>query len=248
MLSFTQSDPGTKLDYCTILYAGSITAALNLENSSFPITSTVVKYSKNSGISLENSSPTIRHCVINENLGNGIHIVSGHPDLGTVNDPGGNDFIDNFGWEVYNNTPDTIYAQQNYWEEEDSAEIDNNHIFDDDENSSKGMVIFTPFISPPTDIEDETAAQIPTQYFLYQNYPNPFNPTTTIKYSISQRGLVIIKIYNAIGEEVATLINKEQPVGNYEVEFDATTLPSGIYFYRLKAGSFVETKKMVLMK
>jgi photosystem II stability/assembly factor-like uncharacterized protein len=83
---------------------------------------------------------------------------------------------------------------------------------------------------------------------LSQNYPNPFNPTTTIKYSIPTESFVRIKIYNLIGEEVATLVNEEKTIGNYEVEFNATSLPSGIYFYQLKAGKFVETKKMVLMK
>jgi len=83
---------------------------------------------------------------------------------------------------------------------------------------------------------------------LIQNYPNPFNPATTIKYSIPELSFVILKVYDVLGNEIAILVNEEKPIGNYEVEFDATTLPSGIYFYRLQAGSFVETKKMVLMK
>jgi len=99
-----------------------------------------------------------------------------------------------------------------------------------------------------TDVEENNESEIISEFLLEQNYPNPFNSTTTIKYSIPQQGLVTIKIYNAIGEEIVTLINKEQPVGNYDVEFNVTSLPSGIYFYRLKAGSFVETKKMVLLR
>ena len=88
----------------------------------------------------------------------------------------------------------------------------------------------------------------PADYVLKQNYPYPFNPTTTIKYSIPQQGLVTIKIYNTLGEEVATIINNEKPAGSYEVEFDATSLPSGIYFYKLQTANFTQTKKMILLK
>ena len=94
------------------------------------------------------------------------------------------------------------------------------------------------------------------EYILEQNYPNPFNPSTTISYGIKERSFVELKIYDILGREVLILINKEQMAGRYKVEFDAANLPSrqgsaltsGIYFYRLKAGSFVETKKMLLMK
>ncbi len=99
-----------------------------------------------------------------------------------------------------------------------------------------------------TNVEDQGKLFIPEEYKLEQNYPNPFNPTTTIKYSIPKTSFVSLKIYNLIGEEVATLVNEENSIGNYEIEFNATSLPSGIYFYRLQAGSFVETKKMVLLK
>jgi hypothetical protein len=94
----------------------------------------------------------------------------------------------------------------------------------------------------------ESDESLPEEFALEQNYPNPFNPSTTIKYSIPKEGYVTIKIYNTIGEEVAILVNEVKQVGNYESQFNATSLPSGIYFYKLQAGSFVETKKMVLMK
>jgi hypothetical protein len=92
---------------------------------------------------------------------------------------------------------------------------------------------------------------------LLQNYPNPFNPNTTISFTIPQShlpggdgrgGLVTLKVYDILVNEVATLVNEENPAGSYEVDFSAMGLPSGIYFYRLQAGSFVETKKMVLLK
>ncbi len=90
--------------------------------------------------------------------------------------------------------------------------------------------------------------RFPINYSLSQNYPNPFNPTTTINYQIPGINFVTIKVYDVLGNEVVILINEEKDVGNYEVEFDGKDLPSGVYFYTLKAGSFVETKKMVLMK
>jgi len=88
----------------------------------------------------------------------------------------------------------------------------------------------------------------PTEFALHQNYPNPFNPVTTIRYSLPVKAQVELIIYNALGESVTQLVNEEKEAGRYEVKFDAAALPSGIYFYKLKAGSFIEIKKMVLMK
>jgi hypothetical protein len=91
---------------------------------------------------------------------------------------------------------------------------------------------------------------------LYQNYPNPFNPSTSIQYAVSSRQFVSLKVYDVIGNQVATLVNEEKPAGEYEVEFSAIggpessikDLASGIYFYQLRAGDFVQTRKMILMK
>lgn len=105
-----------------------------------------------------------------------------------------------------------------------------------------------PVSSLLTDFNESKTAELPSDFYLAQNYPNPFNPTTTIQYSIPQRSKVILKVYDILGNEVATLINEEKPAGVYTVNFDATQLASGIYFYRLKAGSFVETKKMILLR
>jgi hypothetical protein len=85
-------------------------------------------------------------------------------------------------------------------------------------------------------------------FLLSQNFPNPFNPTTKIKYELPERSFVTIKIYDVLGNEKATLVNDEKPVGVYEIEFDAANLPSGVYFYQLRAGQFIETKKMILIK
>jgi len=99
-----------------------------------------------------------------------------------------------------------------------------------------------------TFIEEEEIDEIPTSYSLTNNYPNPFNPNTKIKYSVPQTSNVVIKVFDILGNEIETLVNEQKPIGNYEINFNATNLPSGIYFYQLQAGSFIETKKMVLMK
>jgi len=88
----------------------------------------------------------------------------------------------------------------------------------------------------------------PVEFSLEQNFPNPFNPSTSIQYAISSKQFVSLKIYDLLGNEITTLVNEEKPIGNYEVEFNATGLPSGIYFYKLQAGDFIQTKKMILMK
>ena len=88
----------------------------------------------------------------------------------------------------------------------------------------------------------------PTEFSLSQNYPNPFNPVTIIKYQLPSNNFVAIKIYDVLGNEVETLVNEEKSAGTYEVQFDASELTSGIYFCKLTSASFVETKKMVLLK
>ncbi|NJD21382.1 MAG: T9SS type A sorting domain-containing protein [Melioribacter sp.] len=90
--------------------------------------------------------------------------------------------------------------------------------------------------------------QIPESYSLYQNYPNPFNPTTIINYSVPKTSFVIIKVYDVLGREVAVLVNDIKLIGNYSVQFNASKLVSGIYFYRMQAGNFFDTKKLILMK
>lgn len=95
---------------------------------------------------------------------------------------------------------------------------------------------------------DESFTVQPLDYELAQNYPNPFNPSTIIKYQIPAAGHVSIKVYNLLGKEVATLVNENKPAGNYEVEFSSEELTSGVYIYKLQSGSFVEAKKMMLLK
>ena len=85
-------------------------------------------------------------------------------------------------------------------------------------------------------------------YSLSNNYPNPFNPSTKISYSINELSFVTLIVYDVLGNEIETIVNEEKPAGSYEIEFNADALTSGIYFYKLTAGSFAETKKMILLK
>jgi glucuronoarabinoxylan endo-1,4-beta-xylanase len=83
---------------------------------------------------------------------------------------------------------------------------------------------------------------------LEQNYPNPFNPSTTIQYDVPSRTHVVLMIYNILGQSVAELVNAEQNAGHYETRFDASALASGVYLYRLQAGSNVQTRKLIVVK
>jgi hypothetical protein len=112
---------------------------------------------------------------------------------------------------------------------------------------------YTPFTYPhpfrqndPTFVEEDEL--IVKDFVLYQNYPNPFNPSTSLSFVIGQSSFVSLKVYDMLGNEIAALVNEEKPVGSYEVEFNANLLPSGIYFYQIKCGSFTQAKKMLLLK
>jgi len=116
-----------------------------------------------------------------------------------------------------------------------------------------GYSLFKTTTPTITDVSEINFA--PTSFSLEQNYPNPFNPSTTIKYTIPNVTLsgvegsrVRLKVYDVLGNEIVTLVNEEKPIGTYELNWNAANLPSGVYFYRLQAGSFVETKKMILLK
>ena len=104
---------------------------------------------------------------------------------------------------------------------------------------------FNPYI---TGVEAKSLLREPRSYFLEQNYPNPFNPNTVIGYRLSKNSHVSLKVYDFTGNEVAVLVNEEKAPGEYRTKFNAQGLSSGIYFYRLNAGSYMETKKMMLLK
>jgi hypothetical protein len=90
--------------------------------------------------------------------------------------------------------------------------------------------------------------QPPQEYTLSQNFPNPFNPSTTIEYQITRSGMTTLKVYNVLGQEVASLVDGVVTAGNHQVTFDASRLSSGIYFYTLRSGNFTATKKLTLLK
>ncbi|MBZ0200795.1 MAG: T9SS type A sorting domain-containing protein [Ignavibacteriaceae bacterium] len=104
-----------------------------------------------------------------------------------------------------------------------------------------------------TDVKELAATEIPSNFSLYQNYTNPFNSTTTIKYSIpsiinQQSSIINLKVYDVLGNEIATLVNEDKSPGSYEVTFNAKYLSSGIYFYKITTGGFSSTKKMILLR
>ncbi len=88
----------------------------------------------------------------------------------------------------------------------------------------------------------------PSVFSLSQNYPNPFNPNTTINYQLPVNSFVTLKVYDVLGNEVATLVNEEKIAGEYEIKFNASEMGSGVYFYKLQAGSFIGMKKMIFLK
>jgi len=165
------------------------------------------------------------------------------------------------GWLIGNNSLYKTIDGGNTWEFlsiiptnhslKEMAVIDRKHIWIAGTNG----IIFKYTDPNPVNIDIDGSPELPSHFKLLNNYPNPFNPITTINYQIPSLSFVTIKVYDVLGNDVATLVNEEKLIGSYEVEFNATELPSGIYFYRLQAvpngrqaGSFVETKKMVLLR
>lgn len=168
------------------------------------------------------------------------------------------------GWATWNVTPG-LYAEYNCFgpgsdfsnrltsisrqlSAEEAAEYTIQNVFSKSSSPNFGYD-WMPDFSIFTSINEEKSNEIaPDTYELNQNYPNPFNPTTTIKYSIPKAAHVKISIYNILGEKVAALIDSEQSAGRYEINFNASSLASGVYFYNIQAGDFIQTKKMLLLK
>ena len=109
------------------------------------------------------------------------------------------------------------------------------------------LPVYSDFIfGMPTLVASDDEA--PMTFKLYQNYPNPFNPNTTIEFSLPRPGYATLKVFSMLGEEVATLVNDDLNVGTYTTQWNASGVASGVYFYRLQAGDFVDTKKLLLLK
>jgi hypothetical protein len=103
-------------------------------------------------------------------------------------------------------------------------------------------------INVRNELSRNSSNNLPFEYKLEQNYPNPFNPVTTINFSISVSGYVSLKIYDVLGKKVAVLVNEKKEAGRYTAEFNGTNFASGVYFYKLEAGSVTSTKRMLLLK
>ncbi|MCW8803295.1 MAG: T9SS type A sorting domain-containing protein [Ignavibacteriaceae bacterium] len=159
---------------------------------------------------------------------------------------------DGLDWDKYSNNP-VLKPSQSGW---DNGEVETGCVvqmgdtlymwYDGSNSGTYHWQIGLATSSLVSSVEQETT--LPTEYILSQNYPNPFNPSTKIKYSVPQSSNVVIKVFDILGNEIETLVNEEKSVGTYEITWYAENLPSGVYFYQLKAGSFIETKKMVLLK
>ena len=128
--------------------------------------------------------------------------------------------------------------------------------FQNSSANSNGQSSSTKITSNETATGIESSITVPAVFALFQNYPNPFNPSTTIKFSIpsvetlhaTSLQKVTLKIYDILGREIATLLDEEKSPGTYEIKFNASNIPSGIYFYKLQAGSFISIRKMIVLK
>jgi len=104
----------------------------------------------------------------------------------------------------------------------------------------------TIIVQNPVGVQDDDI--VVDHFELEQNFPNPFNPSTRIRYSVPNASFISLKVYDVLGNEVAIIVNEEKPAGDYQLNFDASTLTGGVYFYQLISNSFVDTKKMILLK
>jgi hypothetical protein len=244
-------------------FVENVSHAIECEGSSPTITGCLIK-KNNSGIRCTESSPVIRDCVI---YGNDIGVVTldptSIPDIGTVADHGDNDFagpaLKGNDMNIAALAPvDDIYAQYNWWGTTDPVKIQQKIVVAGGPPGS-GTVIFIPFKqgagaqAPPRQDGGGETSDVPDAEYLAQNHPNPFNPTTTIRFGLKERAAVTVRIYNASGQLVRELVNTELGAGHYERVWDGTSrhgepVASGVYFYRLTTPSFVETRKMVLLK
>jgi hypothetical protein len=124
-------------------------------------------------------------------------------------------------------------------------------VYDSSGNNLNGTIygaIWSNDVPGVTAVPQNESLNSPNKFVLSPNFPNPFNPNTVISYQLPVGSDVTLKVYDNLGNEIATLVDEYKPAGTYEVEFNASSLPSGIYFYKIRAGYFVETKKMVLLK
>jgi parallel beta-helix repeat protein len=180
--------------------------------------------------------------------------TSAKPNLGNLSNPDTNYIGQNviFGnhnsgkfYDLYNNTADSIKAENNFWGTGilDSIEA---HIFHKPDSTVLGFVDYMP-VWIPVGISPVNS-EIPSRFQLYDAYPNPFNPTTNIRFDIASAENVWLSVFDILGREVSTIVNEKLSAGNYNIQFNASALSSGIYFYTLRAGGYNLSKRFVLVK
>ena len=147
------------------------------------------------------------------------------------------DFAENFNQTTHMSTIDNLPIGALMWDDAQMAAYD----------PATAMQAVVTAYNAATDV-NETGSGSPVSYKLSQNYPNPFNPTTTIEFSLPKSQNVTLKVYNLLGQEVATLINSNMTAGNHSINFNASNLSSGLYIYKISAGSFTSARKMMLLK
>ncbi len=181
----------------------------------------------------DSSVVNAEYCILSTNY-NGEHIIYDNPLF--VNSDSGNFHLTKNSPGINAGTPDTVGLLLPLSDNDGNKRIVGARI---DIGCYESSVI---------DGINGQSEQTPKKFTLFQNYPNPFNPVTIINYYIPRAGRVLIKIYDALGREIKTLVNEEKIAGNYKIRFNANGLANGIYFYRMQAGNFVETKKLILLK
>ena len=164
--------------------------------------------------------------------------------------------VQNYGFEIErkaDNTKDSVWKKIGFIEGHGNSNTPNSYIYTD-KDPSAGNKLFYRLKQIDTDGNFEysqvvEAEPIVSSYSLAQNYPNPFNPVTIINYEIPfEKTQVAIRVYDVLGNEVATLVNEEKPNGRYSVKFDGSNLASGVYLYKIQAANYISIKKMLLLK
>jgi hypothetical protein len=211
-----------------------------------------------SGLNFNSPAPMNVICTRNKIRGNlwGITIQGGaKPNLGNIGNSDTTDIgLNQLYWnsntgqvyDLYNNTKDSIKAENNFW---GTANLDSieAHIFHKPDLDTLGFVDYLP-IRTVTSIGSSNTASLVNGFKLYDAYPNPFNPTTSISFEVSKTANVVLNIYDLTGKLVQTLFNGVREPGKYEIQFNAEKLSSGMYFYRIESDGFTETKKLMLLK
>ena len=216
-----------------------------------------------SGITMQAGGPSNAPVITGNRIkGNywGITVVSSagltnspRPNIGNLtnadtSDDGKNVFENNNNggviYQLYNNGTQDIFAQNNNWGTNDSLLVEQ-WIVHRPDSAVFGTVTYSPFIRLT---EARVIAERPSEFALQQNYPNPFNPTTTIQFVVGTYGHTSLRVFDLLGRVVGTLVIGELPAGMHEVAFVAKNLASGVYLYRMRAGEFVEAKKLLLLR